>query len=93
MTREQRTHVLYGPLKVWAALLVLLAATLGYAYWPHAPAKPAVSLAIAATKAGLVAVLFMQIKTAPWLVRLAALAGLVWLSFLFAITFSDYLTR
>lgn len=93
MTREQRSHVLIRPLKVWAALLVLLGLTLGYAYLPHAPAKLPVSLAIAATKALLIAAFFMQLREAAGLVRMAALAGVVWASFLYIITFAEYLTR
>lgn len=93
MTREQRAHVIWKPLALWAALLVLVALTFGYAYLPHAPAKPVASLAIAATKALLIATFFMQLREAAWLVRLAALAGLVWVSFMYLITFADYLTR
>lgn len=93
MTPEQRAHVLWKPLKLWAGLMLLLAATLGYAYVPHAPAKLEVSLAIAAAKAGLIALFFMQLRQASWLVRLAAMAGLTWLSFLYIIAFADYFTR
>ena len=93
MTREQRSHMIWKPLALWAALLLLVAATFGYAYLPHAPAKPFVSLAIAATKALLIAPFFMQLREAAWLVRRAAVAGLVWVSFLYLITFADYLTR
>lgn len=93
MTPEQRAHVILAPLKVWAALLVLLSLTFGYAYLPHGPLKTEVSIAIAVTKALLIAILFMQLRTAVWLVRLAALTGIVWLSFLYVIALSDYLTR
>jgi len=93
MTREQRAHVILAPLKVWAALLVLLGLTLGYAYVPHAPLKAEVSIAIAVAKALLIAMVFMQLRKADWIVRLAALAGIVWVSFLYLIAFSDYLTR
>ena len=93
MTPEQRAHVLIAPLKIWAALMVLLAMTFGYAFLPDAPFKLAVSLAIAAAKALLIALLFMQLKRAAGLVGLAAIAGLVWASFLYIIAFADYLTR
>lgn len=93
MTREQRAQVIVAPLKIWAALLVLLGLTVGYAYLPHAPLKTEVSIAIAVAKAVLIAMLFMQLREAAWLVRLAALAGVVWVSFLYIIAFSDYLTR
>jgi cytochrome c oxidase subunit 4 len=93
MTREQRAHVLIAPLKIWAALMALLAATFLYAFLPDAPLKLAVSLVIAAAKALLIAILFMQLKQATGLVRMAALAGTVWVSFLYLIAFADYLTR
>lgn len=92
MTRETR-HVLLFPLLTWAGLLLLLAATLGYAYLPDAPAKSAVGLAVAAAKAGLIAAVFMQLRSASTLVRLAATIGLGWLSLLFLFGFADFLTR
>jgi len=93
MTPEQRAHVVIAPFKVWAALLLLLGVTVGYAYWPRAPLKTEVSIAIAIAKALLIAILFMQLRRATWLVRLAAIAGVTWVSFLYLIAFSDYLTR
>lgn len=93
MTREQRANVVMAPLKIWAGLLLLLGLTLGYAYFPHGPLKAEVSIAIAVAKALLIAVFFMQLREAAWLVRLAALAGVVWASFLYVIAFADYLTR
>jgi len=93
MTPEQRAQVLWQPLRIWAALLLLLGATIGYAYLPGAPWKLAASLTIAAAKAGLIALLFMQLRKAAWIVRLAALSGLVYVSFLYVIAFADYLTR
>ena len=93
MTREQRAHVILAPLKVWAALTLLLCMTFAYAYLPHAPAKLWMSLAIAAAKALLIAAFFMQVRQAAGLVRMAALAGIIWASFLYIIASSDYLTR
>lgn len=93
MTREQRAHVILRPLALWGGLMLLVAATLGYAFWPGAPFKGEVALAIAAAKVALIALLFMQLREAAWLVRLAAMAGLTWLSLLYLITFADYLTR
>ena len=93
MTREQRARVILGPLKIWAGLMVLLALTFGYAYLPHGPAKTEVSLAIAATKALLIAAFFMQLREAAGIVRMAAIAGAAWTSLLYMIAFADYLTR
>ena len=49
--------------------------------------------AIAIAKALLIALLFMQLRNAAWLVRLAAMAGVIWVSFLYLIAFANYLTR
>lgn len=93
MTRDQRLHVVIGPVAIWGALMVLLAATTGYAYWPGAPAKLGISLSIGVMKALLVALLFMQLRRATGLVRLAAIAGVIWASFLYLFSFADFLTR
>jgi cytochrome c oxidase subunit 4 len=93
MTREDRNHVLIAPLKIWAGLMVLLGLTIGYAFMPGLPLKTEAGLAIALAKALLIAVLFMQLKRATGIVRLAAIAGVVWASFLFMLTFADVLTR
>lgn len=93
MTRDERREVVIAPLLIWAALMALLAATVAYAFLPGAPFKTPVGLSIAFAKGLLVALLFMQLKRAAGLVRLAATAGVVWASFLFLLTFADLLTR
>lgn len=93
MTREQRARVVLRPLALWAGLMLLVAATIGYALWPGAPLKTGVALAIAAAQVGLIATIGMGLRRAAWLVRLAALAGVAWLSLLYLIAFADYLTR
>ena len=93
MTRDQEREVVWAPLGIWAALMALLAATVAYACWPALPLKTETALAIGAVKALLIAVFFMQLRHAAALVRLAAGAGAVWLSFLWLFTFADYLTR
>ena len=82
-----------GPLFVWAALVALLALSVAAAFSPLGAAKTTVSLAIAGVKAALIAVVFMRLDRSSNLVRLAALAGLVFASFLFLLTAGDYLTR
>ncbi len=93
MTREERNHVLIAPLKIWSGLMALLGLTIGYAFIPGLPLKTETGLAIALAKALLIAILFMQLKRATGIVRLAAIAGVVWASFLFMLTFADLLTR
>ena len=93
MTREQRVRLVLAPLGIWAGLMALLALTILYAFVPGLPLKTEAGLAIALAKALLIAILFMQLKTAAGIVRLAAVAGAVWASFLFMLTFADLLTR
>lgn len=78
---------------VWALLLALLAASLVSAYAVPAPWGAALTFGIAATQAGLVALLFMRLDRADTLVRLAAACGLFWLAILFALTLTDTLSR
>ena len=80
-------------LLVWSLLLALLGASLLAAYRLEAPWGPALNFGIAATQAGLVAVLFMRLDRADRLVRLAAACGLFWLAILFTLTLADTLSR
>ncbi|BBC72780.1 conserved hypothetical protein [Altererythrobacter sp. B11] len=78
---------------VWAALLALLALTVGGAFLPLGPAKPLVAYLIAAAKAALVMWFFMELRESDGIARLAAGAGLVWISILLVLSSADYLTR
>ena len=79
------------PTTVWVALVLLGLANLGSAYLPL-NALP-LNLTIAAIMVILLWLLLMDLIGSAALVRLIAAAGLVWLSFMFALTFSDYLSR
>lgn len=78
---------------VWAGLTALLAATLTLAYVPLGRFSVVVALGIAAAKAALVVVFFMQLRRPDPLLRLAASAALVFVAFLLTLTFTDVLTR
>ena len=78
---------------IWLALFVLLAITVGSAYVPLGDANGAINLGIAAAKAALIALFFMNLATSSVLVRLASAAGIFWLVFMFALTAGDYLSR
>ena len=93
MNEDARRFVVLAPIAIWAGLMALLALTVLYAYLPAVPVKPAVSLSIGVAKALLIALFFMQLRKSPAIVRLASIAGLVWASFLFILTFADLLTR
>jgi cytochrome c oxidase subunit 4 len=81
------------PLLVWIALCVLLAATVGSAFVPLGLFNSVINLVIAALKAGLIALFFMELRHSSMLLRLAAMAGLFWLVFMFTLTAVDYLMR
>jgi cytochrome c oxidase subunit 4 len=82
-----------GPAVVWLVLLFLLAASGGSAFVPLGSYNVAVNLLIAAIMLFLLATFLMNLKEANMLLRLVAAAGLFWVIFLFALTFTDYLSR
>lgn len=77
----------------WLALLLLLAITTGAAFLPLGRLNILVALAIAAAKAVLVLIQFMELGRSSGLVRAFAVAGFFWLTILLALTSADYLTR
>jgi cytochrome c oxidase subunit IV len=89
----ERRHILVGAFRTWAMLLMLGMANLVYAVWQGTPLKPVVALVIVGLQASLVLGSFMQIGRASRSVRVTALAGIVWLSFLFLMSFADLWTR
>lgn len=88
-----RRDILLAPLMIWAGLLLLGAASLAYALIPGLPFKPVAALAIVVVQAAAVLAGFMRLGREGALVRMTALAGIVWLSFLFLMTFADLWTR
>ena len=75
------------------ALLALLAFTWAIAYVDLGPFNLIVALAIAITKAIVIAVFFMHIKGSNPLLHLAAVAGVIWLIIMISLTLGDYVTR
>ena len=82
-----------GPLAVWTVLLVLLAVSAGSTYVPLGLFNAALNMFIAAVMVFLVAVFLMNLRWSNALVRLIAASGLLWLAFMFALTFTDYFSR
>jgi cytochrome c oxidase subunit 4 len=78
---------------VWLALMLLLALTFGAAHLSLGTGNVVVGLAIAMVKAGLVVMIFMGLRGASTLIKLASAAGVFWLVFLFALTLSDVIAR
>ena len=75
------------------ALLALLAATASLAYVPLGLFNTVLALTISVAKALVVMLVFMRLRSARPVIRLAATAGFLWLGLLFLITLADYLTR
>ena len=80
---------------VWTcvALLALLAATWMIAYVDLGPFNLIAALAIAITKAIIIALFFMHIGGSSRVLHLAAVAGVAWLLILISLTLSDYFSR
>jgi cytochrome c oxidase subunit 4 len=79
--------------RVAAALLVLLALTVGLSFVDLGRFNFAAALTIAAAKALLVAYYFMELNESVDAVRFMAAAGLVWLGLLLSGSLSDLITR
>ena len=73
------------------AALAALALYVGFS--DLGPWKVLVSLIIAATQAGVLAVYLMDLKQADKLTWLIALSGVFWTGLMFLFTLTDYLTR
>ena len=78
---------------VFAALLVLLLATVVVASVDLGGLNPVVALAIAVCKALLILLYFMHVRYSPPLTWVMAVAGAFGLGILLVLTMSDYLTR
>jgi len=83
-----RTYVL-----VWVALICLLLLTLGSAYVKLGALNSAINLVIAAAKALLVVFFFMHLRSAHYMLRIAAAAGFFWLALLIGLSLTDFLAR
>jgi cytochrome c oxidase subunit 4 len=88
LTGENATFLL-----VWAALLALLAATFGVSFLHFGSWNTVLNLAIATAKTGLIVWFYMHLRRTWPLVRLAAATAVLWLTILFGLALSDYLTR
>lgn len=86
-------HIWLRPTAVWLALVLLGLASLGSAYLPLGAFNTPLKLTIAAIMLVLLWLFLMDLIGAETLLRLIAAAGVVWLSFMFALTFTDYLSR
>jgi cytochrome c oxidase subunit 4 len=78
---------------VYLALMILLGLTTGLAFVDLRGLSATVALVIAATKALLVILSFMHVRTASRMTQVFVVAGFYWLALFFAGTLGDVLTR
>jgi cytochrome c oxidase subunit IV len=78
---------------VFGALLVLTAVTTGAAFVNLGPFNSAVAMAIAITKALLVALYFMHLRHANRLTVIFFAASVLWVTHMLVASLSDYITR
>lgn len=95
MSNSQRRllHIWRRPIAAWVALVLLGFASLGSAYLPLGVFNTTLNLAIAGIMVILLWLFLMDLISSDVLLRLIAVAGVVWLSFMFALTFTDYFSR
>jgi cytochrome c oxidase subunit 4 len=95
MSAKQPTRgvILIQALVLWAALIVLLAIAAVTAHIALGPFNVPIMLGTALIEVALVAVIGMELDRSPALLRLAAATGIIWLVVMFALSFSDFLTR
>jgi|SRR5512133_2750763 cytochrome c oxidase subunit 4 len=78
---------------IWFVLICLTVLTAGVAKidlgWANAP----IAMAIASTKATLVALFFMHMRWNDNPTRVAGIAALFWLAIMFLLTLADFFTR
>ena len=80
-------------LYAWIALLALLGITCASAYVPMGTINAVVNLAVAATKALVVAIVFMRLGKERPLIRLVAAIGVIWLVLLAGLSATDFAAR
>ncbi len=83
-----RTYFVNG-----AALLGLLALTIGAAYVNLGPFNSAVAMSISLAKGALIILFFMHLRYSRPLLWVFAGAGFFWLGIMLVLALSDYLTR
>lgn len=80
-------------LEAYVCLLVLLGATVGFSFVDLGNVNGLLAFSLAAMKAGLVVMVFMEVWTSRPLVRIFCGASLLWLAILIVGPMHDYLTR
>jgi cytochrome c oxidase subunit IV len=79
--------------KTYLLLMLLLLLAFGVSFMNLGDGNLVASMGIAVAKALLIMYFFMHLKVSPPLTRAVAYAGVVWLSILFALALTDYVSR
>jgi cytochrome c oxidase subunit 4 len=79
--------------RIAAALMLLLALTIGMAFINLGELNLVVAVTIAVVKAVLVVLYFMHVRYSSRVTWVVASAAVFWLAILFALTMSDFLSR
>ena len=77
----------------YVALLLLLVPSLAVTFFDLGLGNAVVNLGVAVVQSALIMALFMGLRWATPVVRVAAIGGFFFLSFLFILTLADFLTR
>ena len=80
-------------LVIFAALLILLVATVGCSYLPLGVLHFPVAMAIATAKAYLIILYFMHARYSHRLTAIVVVGSFFWLGIMLALTLNDYMTR
>lgn len=78
---------------IFFALMVLTAITVWVAFIDLGPLSTPIALGIAITKASLVLLYFMHLRSSTRVTWVVLVASFLWLGVLFVLTFSDYISR
>jgi cytochrome c oxidase subunit IV len=94
-TEPAHEHIL--PIKtyliVYAALMVLLIATVGAAFINIEPFNFALTMLIAVAKAAMILLIFMHVRYSDRLIWVFSTAAFLWLAILIVFSLNDYFTR
>ncbi|HEY4328882.1 MAG TPA: cytochrome C oxidase subunit IV family protein [Phycisphaerae bacterium] len=80
-------------LAIYAALLTLLALTVIAAHYPLGSLALLIALGIAAAKSILVVLYYMHVRYSSRATWIFVIAGFIWLTILFCLTFAEYSGR
>lgn len=92
-TERKASSVWTAPVLTWVALILLLGVNLAIALLLGGLVRTLANFVVAGVQVALVGLIFMRLDKSSNLVRLTALAGLLWLAFLFVLVGADYFSR